>query len=147
MKTFAAFMVISCLISVSVPASAEDEITLFDSHGKATAYITLDDELTIYLWSGQPVAYLDQDSQGGFHVYGFNGEHLGWFVDGVLWDASGYASCAVKERLQSTKFEPFKSFKKFKPFKSFKRSDPSRPIFSDSFGDIPCNFLLVGGKK
>ena len=52
-----------------------DEISLFNSEGKPVAYIA--EELTIYLWSGKPVAYLDEDSSGGFHVYGFNGKHLG----------------------------------------------------------------------
>ncbi len=35
--------------------------------------------LTIYLWGGKPVAYLSAESDDGFHVYGFNGKHLGWF--------------------------------------------------------------------
>ena len=105
----------------------------------------MDDELTIYLWSGKPVAYINRDSKNGFQVYGFNGKHLGWFVGGVIWDHGGNASCVVKERLKSTEFEPFKSFKQFKPFKSFKEFAPFRPSFSNSFGDIPCRFLLAEG--
>jgi len=145
MRMIVILTLIASLISISILAIAEDEVTLFDGHGKATAYIALDDELTIYLWSGKPVAYLDRDSKGGYHVYGFNGKHLGWFVGGVVWDHEGNASCAVKERLQSTKFEPFKSFKQFKPFKRFKESAPFRPSFSNSFGDTPCRFLLAEG--
>lgn len=128
-------------------AHAEDEVTLFDSRGKATAYIAVDDELTIYLWGGKPVAYLESDSSVGYHVYGFNGKHMGWFVDGIIWDHQGDASCAVKERLQSTEFEPFKAFKQFKPFKAFKEFAPLRPSFSGSFGDTPCRFLLGKGGK
>lgn len=56
--------------------AAAQETTLFDSRGRAAAYIA--EDLTIYMWSGKPVAYLDRDSGGGFHVYGFNGKHLGW---------------------------------------------------------------------
>jgi hypothetical protein len=133
--------------SAATTAYAEDEISLFDARGKATAYIAVDDELTIYLWSGKPVAYLERDRGGGYHVYGFNGQHLGWFVKGVIRDHEGNASCAVKEVLRSTESEPFKAFKQFKPFKAFTEFAPFRPSFSNSFGDIPCRFLLGEGAK
>jgi len=145
MKAIVTLTLLTSLISISSLTIAENEVTLFDGRGKATAYIALDDELTIYLWSGKPVAYLDRDSKGGYHVYGFNGKHLGWFVGDVVWDHEGNASCATKERLQSTEFEPFKSFKQFKPFKKFKEFAPFKPSFSKSFGDTPCRFLLAEG--
>lgn len=128
-------------------ACAEDEVSLFNGSGKADAYIALDDEMTIYLWSGKPVAYLEKDSESGYHVYGFNGKHLGWFVKGVIWDHEGNGACAVKEVLQSTQSEPFKAFKQFKPFKSFTQFAPFRPTFSNKFGDVPCRFLLAEGGK
>jgi hypothetical protein len=135
------------LVLCASATRAEDEVSLFDHAGKATAYIAVDDELTIYLWAGKPVAYLEKDSEGGYHVYGFNGKHRGWFVKGVIWDHEGKASCAMKEVLQSTAFEPFKVFKQFKPFKSFTQFAPFRPTFSSSFGDTPCRFLLGDGGK
>lgn len=128
-------------------SASMNEVYLFNGPGKAKAYITVDDGLTIYLWSGKPVAYLDEDSAGGYHVYGFNGKHLGWFLKGVIWNHSGKASCATKDILAATEFEPFKSFKQFKPFKSFKEFSPFRPVFYNSFGDIPCRFLLGAGAK
>jgi len=70
------------------------------------------------------VAYLDADSASGFHICGFNGKHLGWFVGGIVRAHDGNAACAVKERLRSTQFEPFKGFKQFKPFKGFKEFAP-----------------------
>lgn len=130
---------------MTLPSQANDEITLFDARGRATAYIALQDELTIYLWNGEPVAYLDQEGEE-FNVYGFNGKHLGWFVDDVVWNHNGNAACATRERLRSTEFEPYKSFKQFKPFKSFKEFAPFRPFLSNSFGKIPCLFLLKSGK-
>ena len=135
------------LSSMHTLAIAGNEIALFNGRGKATAYIDLDDEFTIYLWSGKPVAYLKRDSAGGFHVYGFNGKHLGWFVDGVIWGHDGNASCAVEEKLKNTEFEPFKSFKKFKPIKSFEEFAPFRPFFTNSFGDKPCRYFLAEGGK
>ncbi|MDO6681202.1 hypothetical protein Q4551_02780 [Oceanobacter sp. 5_MG-2023] len=124
---------------------AESEITLFAASGDASAYIALNEELTIYLWSGEPVAYLTEDSSGGYHVYGFNGKHLGWFVGGVVRDHKGDAACGKKEVMQSTKYEPYKSYKQYKPYKAYKEYAPYRPYFSNNFGQLPCNFLLASG--
>jgi hypothetical protein len=52
-------------------ATIADEFSLFNSQGKATAYLDTSAGLTFYLWTGEPVAYLDDDS-----IYGFNGKHL-----------------------------------------------------------------------
>jgi len=138
---------LSLLFLMPSLVSASDEVTLFDGAGNAVAYIALDDEMTIYMWTGKPVAYLTSDSQGGYHVYGFNGQHLGWFLQGVVWGPDGNASCAVKDALASTKFEPYKGYKQYKPFKSFRQFAPFRPHLSNSFGDIPCRFLLSEGGK
>lgn len=129
-----------------VEANAEDDVSLFNGAGKAEAYIALDDELTVYLWSGKPVAYLEREDDG-YHVYGFNGKHLGWFVKGVIWDHSGKASCATKEMLQSTEYEPYKSYKQYKPYRSYKQYAPYRPYLTNSFGDAPCRFLLAEGAR
>jgi len=121
-----------------------DEISLFNSEGKPVAYIA--EELTNYLWSGKPVAYLDEDSSGGFHVYGFNGKHLGWFVRGIIRDHQGHRVGGVKEVfLSSTQFEPFKSFKQFKPFKSFKEFAPFRPFFDNTWSDTSLRLFLFQG--
>jgi len=133
------------ILALSSMVQADDELSLYSSSGDAVAYIALSDELTIYLWSGKPVAYLSEDSSGDYHVYGFNGKHLGWFVGGVLRDHRGDAACALKEIMNSTNFESFKGFKQFKPFKAFKEFAPFRPIFSSTFGQIPCQFLLGSG--
>ena len=147
MRSLLLFVVVFVSVTLSGQARAEDEVTLFNGAGKADAYIALDDEMTIYLWSGKPVAYLEKDSDSGYHVYGFNGKHLGWFVKGVIWDHEGNGSCAVKEVLRTTEFEPFKAFKQFKPFKSFTQYAPYRPSFTNKFGDTPCRFLLAEGGK
>lgn len=130
--------------TASARAGDDDETTLFGATGNAVAYIA--DDLTIYLWSGKPVAYLDKDDAGGFHVYGFNGKHLGWFVRGVLRDQNGAAAGAVKEVFRSPPtLEPFKSFKEFKPFKSFKEFAPFRPTFSTEWSETPLKLFLLQG--
>jgi len=61
------------------------EKTLFDKNGYAVAYISDDYNETIYLPEGRPVAYIYEDR----HVYGINGHHLGWFVDGIIYNNRG----------------------------------------------------------
>jgi hypothetical protein len=61
------------------------EQTLFDGSGKPVAYICTDYQQTIFLWDGRSAAYLYEDQ----HVYGINGRHLGWYVDGVVYTNEG----------------------------------------------------------
>lgn len=59
--------------------------TLFDCEGRPAAYLHDDYHGSIYLWDGHAVAYLFEDA----HVYGFNGKHLGFFIDDVLYTNEG----------------------------------------------------------
>jgi hypothetical protein len=121
------------------------EITLFGADGAAVAYIS--DDLTIYLWSGDPVAYLESDAAGGFHIYGFNGKHLGWYVSSVVRDHHGYAVGAKRDAFSSpVQVEPFKPFKKFKPFKAFKEFAPFRPFFRNTWSQMYLDEFLMQGK-
>lgn len=140
--------VVAVMSFISFPANASDdnEISLFNASGKPVAYIALDEEMTIYLWSGKPVAYLKRGSDG-YDIYGFNGDHLGWFLNGAIWDHDGAASCAVKDIMQSTEYEPYKSYKQYKPYKSYTKYAPGQPSLTGKFGPIPCQFLLAEGGK
>lgn len=61
------------------------EKTLYDKKGEPVAYIALDYQEAVFLWDGQPVAYVYQED----HLYGINGQHLGWFIDDILYDQEG----------------------------------------------------------
>jgi hypothetical protein len=137
-----ALAVFALFVVGSFALADDNEVALFDQRGEATAYIALNDELTIYLWSGIPVAYLDRENGDDFHVYGFNGKHLGWFVGGIIWGHDGNAGCAVKDRLQFVQLEPLKALKQLKPIKSLEELAPLRPLFTTSWGRIPCRFLF-----
>lgn len=65
-------------------------------------------------------------------------------MKGVVRDHKGDASCAVKEVVKSTEYEPYKSYKQYKGYTQYA---PYRPYFSNSFGDTPCRFLLGEGGK
>jgi hypothetical protein len=61
------------------------EKTFYDKKGGPAAYIAMDYHEAIFLWDGQAVAYLYEED----HVYGINGQHLGWFIDDILYDQEG----------------------------------------------------------
>jgi|SRR5436190_1479109 len=119
------------------------EETLFDIEGNAIAYVAADDGHTIYLWSGRPVAYLDEE-----RIYGFNGIHLGWYENGVIFNLVGERNGFSKSSLPVfAKFEPFKSFKQFSPFKAFKEFAKTKPYWKSSMSKTPLSqFLSRGGK-
>lgn len=138
-------LIVLLILAVSTIAFADDEVTLFDSTGKPTAYLA--EELTIYLWSGKPVAYLFNNS-GKLHVYGFNGKHLGWLVKGVVFDHDGNAVGALKEAFSTElEYEPYKSYKKYKPYKSYREYAPYLPYLSKSWSDLPLKLFLLQGAE
>jgi hypothetical protein len=61
------------------------EQILYDKKGEAVAYIATDYQEAIFLWDGRGVAYLYEEN----HVYGMNGRHLGWLINGILYDHDG----------------------------------------------------------
>lgn len=117
------------------------EITLFDQYGKPTAYLDNMDENTIWLWDGRAVAYLD-----GAAVIGWNGNHLGWFINGVIYDVLGYQAGFTSETCpRFLKFEPFKKFKKFKRFKRFKKYLKAMRSLKASRSELTLQTLLESG--
>lgn len=133
----------SLFLMTSFKYYGDDEISLFDKNGDAKAYIA--DDLTIYLWDGDPVAYLSNNNNV-WHVYGFNGSHLGWYIDGIIYDHNGNAVGAQKDAVNMmTSMEGIKSMKSMKPMKSIKEMAPMKPMLSMSWSRIPLViFLRVG---
>lgn len=116
------------------------EISLFDSKGKAVAYIAKD--RTIYLWSGKPAAYIDKE---GSNIYNFDGKHKGWYKRGIIYEANGKAVGGIKAVFDKTQAEPFKGFKEFLPFKGFKEFAPFAPNFQKVWAEVSLkSFLQIG---
>ena len=138
--TFIGFLfVLVMLISVSTQAR---EISLYDSAGDAVAYIDTDDDLNIYLWGGKPVAYLDGDS-----LYGFNGNHLGWFKEGIVMDHQGYAVGFVEGAVNKlTNLERLKSLQQLCPLKSLQQLEPLEPLQRNHFSRVPLDIFLAQGR-
>jgi hypothetical protein len=121
------------------------EISLFDKEGEAKAYIAGD--LTIYLWDGTPVAYLN-NSNDTWHVYGFNGNHLGWYINGIIYNNEGDTVGAQQDAINMiTSIEIGKGIKSMTPFKSIKEMAPiMRPILSRSWSRTPLIIFLRAGE-
>ena len=119
------------------------EKTLFDKNGDAIAYLTDDFQETIYLWDGDPVAYLFNDRL----IYGFNGKHLGWFIDNVVYNYEG-------ERLGFTSVtcpvspgkEPVKSKKRIKAEVQSKWKERSLPKLNYEISADNLKEFLSAGK-
>lgn len=135
-------MLLAVAISTVAPAAAlAKEISLFDRDGDAVAYVDTDSDATIYLWGGKPVAYLD-----GANVYGFNGKHLGWFDEGIVWDHKGDGVGFVKGAVNKlTNLEGLKGLKELKPLKSLKDLPPLKPLTSAKFSRVPLELFLLQG--
>lgn len=121
------FLDVSTVHDFGINPSVElkGEITLFSARGEPIAYIEDSDEKTIFSFNGEPLAYIDEKN----NIYGFNGKHLGWFEDQIVWDHAGQKVGFTKNTSPAlTQFEPFKGFKQFKPFKSFKQFTPIKPL-------------------
>lgn len=119
-----------------------EEVSLYDYEGQAVAYIDTDDELNIYLWEGKPVAYLD-----GSSVYGFNGKHLGWFKDGIIWDSRGYVVGFVEGAVNMlTRLERLKGLQQLTPLKSLQQFEPFEPMFVNQWSRLPLEYFLSMGR-
>ncbi len=101
------------------------ELTLYDLRGRSIAYC--DDERHIYAFSGVPLAYFDGDS-----VFGFDGQHLGWWDRGWVRDHQGawvfFTDGAIGNGppLPIKQARPAKRFKNMPPVLGFKYVKPVR---------------------
>ena len=124
-------------------AELRGEITLFGSQGEPIAYIEDGNDKTIFTFNGEPFAYIDENQ----NIYGFNGVHLGWYEDQIIWDHSGFRVGFTKNTCSAfTQFEPFKGFKQFKPFKSFKQFAPFKPMKSTGISNVGLLEFLKAGR-
>jgi len=142
-KFFLTALLSSFIILCSFSGFGDDEVSLFDKNGDAKAYI--DDDYTIYLWDGTPVAYMYKGDED-WHVYGFNGKHLGWYCGGIIYDKSGKR---VSSPFNSkSKMLPFKSIKHITPIQTMREFEPfSKPKLSDDWGDVLLETFLKAGEK
>jgi hypothetical protein len=94
------------------------------------------------MWDGRAVAYLD-----GEVVHGWNGRHLGWFVEGILYDLHGKRVGFVREACPFvTRMEPVKCVKHVKYVKHVQHAAHVRAVLSTGNSEVDLGeFLKAGG--
>lgn len=140
--------VLTLILFFLIAFANAQEITLYDYNGNARAYIDANNSaMPIYLWDGEPVAYLKSGRGGTFSIYGFNGNHLGWFEDGLVIDHDGYVCGFVKGALsKATSYEPYKGYKQYLPYKSYAEYEPYKPYRQSYFSNTPLPLFLRQGR-
>ncbi len=132
----------------------EGEFDLFDSTGSAVAYISVDtnpylqNEMTLYLWSGTPCAYLlGERFCDDENIYGFNGNHLGWFRNGFVYDHKGCVVAALAENLRgpvkATSAKGLKELKQSQPLVNERM--PLKPPFLKTWSKTPATAFFLKG--
>lgn len=145
-------IVVSLLFLTLYTVSKAEELSLFDFEGDAIAYIADDSEMTIFLWDGTPCAYLvkkgnsENPKTDKFSIYGFNGDHLGWLIKGIVRDHEGDITGFTRGAInKSTNYEPYKSYKQYKPYKGYKEYEPYMPYLSNNWSDFLLKDFLKEG--
>ena len=150
MKKF--FIISACLILFmifSVSGACANERSLYDFWGNPVAYISAEPDSPIYIWDGLPLAYLEKNGTY-YNVYGFNGKHLGWFENGVIWDHKGRKVGFVKGAPNThviTRAELEKGSKKPKPEKMEKEPEPVKPSTQHIWSNVTLTSFLYNGQR
>lgn len=127
--------------------SIAQKVTLFDSKGNARAYIDYDEKETIFLWNGKPVAFLNNDGSD-VCVFGFNGNFLGWYEDGIIRDKNGDAIGVRKGAVNMvTSIEPIKGIQEITPIRPITSITPIKPFFSNNWSSKSLTEFLHSGKN
>lgn len=133
------------LIGLTATVNAQ-QISIFDSNGEASVYIDFDKNATIYMWGGTPIAFINNDGRD-LCVIGFNGNFLGWYVDGVIYDKDGYAVGARKGAVSMiTKIERIKGIQQITPIRPIVPISPIKPILSSYWSNTSLTEFLYFGR-
>jgi hypothetical protein len=137
---------IMTLMLITAEVNAQ-QTSLYDSEGEARAYIDFDENATIFMWDGTPVAFLEKDGND-ICVFGFNGNFMGWYEGGIIYDKNGYAVGARKGATNMmTKMERMKSMQKMTPMRSMTNMTPMQPMMKSSWSSTSLSEFLYFGKK
>lgn len=114
------------------------ETTLYDLKGQAVAYLAHDGDSTIYLWSGPAVAYVKEQ-----RIYAWKGKHLGWFIDGIVYDCIGHWVGVSEDRNSATTLATeAKAPKLAKTTKLTPYPPAPKPVLTLTHADIPLSRFL-----
>jgi hypothetical protein len=114
---------------------------LFDGKGRPVAYLETDGERIIYLWGGHAVAYFVGD-----RIYGWNGNHLGWYSEGVVYDVRGQRVGSIGDKCpRALQAERVKAAKRARPAKFARLPEHKRPDLRKNYSEQDFEEFLKEG--
>lgn len=135
------------LTILAVSTLSAQQISLYDRGGEARAYIDYDEDATIFMWNGTPVAFIEKEGSD-LCIFGFKGNFLGWYEDGIIYNKEGYIVGAREDAVNIiTKIEKIKSIQKITPIRPITPITPIQPILKSSWSNTSLTEFLYHGKK
>ena len=126
-----------------VDPSAVSASAFFDSGARPAARLDALDDATFYLWSGEAVAYVVEDS-----IFGFNGKHLGWLRNGLVYDRAGDIVAAPSTAFREPLVVPAShTGTAQKPVKKPTEEPPDRPAFGGSWSKVSARTFFMSGRN
>ena len=126
-----------------VDPSSVGASSFFDAHARPAARLDVMDDATFYLWSGEAVAYVVEDS-----IFGFNGKHLGWLRNGLVYDRAGDIVAAPATAFREPLAGPTSRVSAtHKPAKKPAEEPPARPAFGGSWSKVPARTFFLSGRN
>jgi len=123
------------------------QTSLYDSGGEARAYIDYNQEATIFMWDGTPVAFIEVN-RDEICIFGFNGNFLGWYENGIIYEKKGYAVGVRKGAINMIyKPERIKGIQKIIPIRPITPITPIQPIWKSTWSSMDLTEFLYFGKK
>jgi len=117
------------LFNFCILKTSAQEVSLFNGEGEAIAYIDYQEDATIFLWEGTPLAFLEND-ENEKAIIGFNGDFVGWYDGGIIYDGSGYPVGGKEDAINIiTKIEIIKGIQKITPIRPISPITPIQPIW------------------
>lgn len=143
-------LLLFALMILTVSTLSAQQVSLFDKEREARAYIDYDKEATLFMWDGTPVAYIEKKGKN-LCIFGFDGDFLGWYEDGVVYDKKGYVVGAregASSMIPHIKTERIKGIQKTIPTRRMVTSfTTTKPIFKRQWSNTSLTELLYFGKK
>ena len=108
------------------------EITFYNRTGHPQTYLSTENDNSFYTWDGHAVAYLHEDK-----VYGWRGKHIGWYIDGVIYDLKGYRVGSTREKCSYSVYSEDSKYSKYSRYSRYSRYSPySKPSLSSMYASI-----------
>jgi len=120
--------------------------TIYNRYGKPILRLLENGRFVTF--EGLSVGFLDGDN-----LYNYNGDHVGWYENGIMRDDKGFCvgfGETVTDNMHPffpfKQFKPFPGFVEFEPFRPFKSLPPFKPLKSFGWSGYDQTELFMGGQ-